>query len=158
MERKEAIKFLANLAMASARNGSTIWSRTIIFNDAKDLGSKERPVQPTTKSRDKQETRPTKKTPSYRKAVLLCAQRRKKMMVRNHQKRKCIGQSRKYGASTAAERLVKKRTLVLKQLVPGGDYIDESVLIKEALDYMFALRAQVQVMQTLVNVQDVGRS
>ncbi|XP_047309105.1 transcription factor IBH1-like 1 [Impatiens glandulifera] len=57
-------------------------------------------------------------------------------------------------AKTMARRLVKKRTQVLKRLVPGGEAMDGLLLIEETLDYIFSLQAQVDVMRFLVNASN----
>lgn len=58
-------------------------------------------------------------------------------------------------ATCVAKRLVKKRTQVLKSLVPGGESMDEFSLIKETLDYIISLRVQVDVMRHLANATEV---
>ncbi|KAL1217514.1 Transcription factor IBH1-like 1 [Cardamine amara subsp. amara] len=51
---------------------------------------------------------------------------------------------------------VRKRTELLKSLVPGGELIDDKDnLIRETLDYIVYLRVQVDVMRTLAAVDSV---
>ncbi|ESQ42623.1 hypothetical protein EUTSA_v10014877mg [Eutrema salsugineum] len=48
---------------------------------------------------------------------------------------------------------VRRRTELLKSLVPGGELIDDKeYLIRETLDYIVYLRAQVDVMRTVASV------
>lgn len=55
-------------------------------------------------------------------------------------------------ASTVAKRLVEKRTIVLRSLVPGGEFMEDDVLLmEEALDYMTFLQAQVDGMRFVAN-------
>lgn len=150
-ERKEAIKLSADLAMASTRNHSTLWSRALIANASKDSDNEGFPIQPTMNNpNDEHKTKRTIRT------TTMSSSWRKKTRSRNGRKRRCsvLRRSRRCEASEVAERLVRNRTQALKELVPGGECMDESVLLKEALDYMFSLRAQVHVMQTLVDAAD----
>ncbi|GAB4838181.1 hypothetical protein Ancab_027710 [Ancistrocladus abbreviatus] len=140
LERKKAIKLSADIAMASARNGATFWSRALIANASKDMitTSKLTPLPPLQGSRTTRITR--------RKRILV----RKARTSKNNTRRP----SERCAASLIAKRLVKKRTQVLKGLVPGGKYMDDSHLIRETLDYMISLQAQVHVMQHLANATD----
>ncbi|GAB2219170.1 hypothetical protein Droror1_Dr00006801 [Drosera rotundifolia] len=164
VERKEAIRLSADLAMASTRNGATMWSRALMANACKDS---DRPglvgFEPmaTIAQHESLKLRSSSKsiTPSSRRGSKQV--RRKKISMRNGRKiiSKChIRRSRKCVASVVTERLVKKRTQVLKELVPGGEYMDESDLLKETLDYIFSLRAQVHVMQSLANATHLSSS
>ncbi|XP_078443993.1 transcription factor IBH1-like 1 [Wolffia australiana] len=50
-----------------------------------------------------------------------------------------------------ARSIVRRRTQVLKRLVPGGDSINDlTELLDEAADYVVSLRAQVDVLRRLV--------
>lgn len=54
-------------------------------------------------------------------------------------------------AGVVARAMVRKRTQVLKGIVPGVEAVDdECTLLGEALDYAVCLKAQVDVMQLLV--------
>ncbi|GAB2218243.1 hypothetical protein Droror1_Dr00001462 [Drosera rotundifolia] len=141
MERKKAIKLSANLAMASTRSCTTLWSRALIMANA----SKDRMLELT------MPTKTTTRTKEFN------AIRRKKtiMAARSRRRSKCIHRYGKCRGSVTAKRLLERRTQVLKGLLPGGELMDESDLFKEALDYILSLKAQVDVMETLVNVHSV---
>uniref|UniRef100_A0A803MFJ1 IBH1-like N-terminal domain-containing protein n=1 Tax=Chenopodium quinoa TaxID=63459 RepID=A0A803MFJ1_CHEQI len=140
LERKKAIKLSADLAMASTRNGKRYWSRALITKASKDretgnlakqiLGDK------TTHNNNKKPTS-SRNIRKFRKCDP------KKCGVSNSYKVK--------KARAMAKRLVEKRTQILKGLIPGGEYMDEFSLVKETLDYVVSLRAQVDVMQYLAN-------
>ena len=46
-----------------------------------------------------------------------------------------------------ARRLVRKRTKVLRGMVPGGELLHGVSLLREAVDYVVHLRAQVAVLR-----------
>ncbi|KAL0735022.1 hypothetical protein Bca4012_011232 [Brassica carinata] len=76
--------------------------------------------------------------------------------ARNRMKNRCttITRNGKFGTKTR----VRKRTELLKSLVPGGELIDDKdYLIKETLDYIVYLRAQVDVMRTVADVDSVTK-
>ena len=50
-----------------------------------------------------------------------------------------------------ARRLVRKRTRVLRGMVPGGQLLDGVSLFREAMDYVVHLRAQVAMLQRVSN-------
>ncbi|PIA46098.1 hypothetical protein AQUCO_01600397v1 [Aquilegia coerulea] len=148
LERKKAIKLSADVAMASARDGKTYWSRSLIAKASKqdDCISKN-----LVKNILGNEYERLTKLPSS----ILCSKRiRSKKIVR----RSCnMRRIRKHAqkrvlASSIAKRMVKKRTQVLKTLVPGGESMDdEFCLLEETIDYLLSLQAQVDVMHKLVN-------
>ncbi|CAI9298225.1 unnamed protein product [Lactuca saligna] len=70
-------------------------------------------------------------------------------------KKAMMGIPRSNLAIIIAKRLVKKKTKMLKRLVPGGQSMDEFSLIKEALDYILSLKVQVDVMRSVVNATQV---
>ncbi|CAN1223314.1 Transcription factor IBH1-like 1 [Linum grandiflorum] len=122
-ERKKTIKLSAEIAIATARNGDTCWSRALIANAAK--------------------------SDSKRPKTMRC----KKIV-----KRSCGIQRRRrndivVAPEKVAKRMARRKTELLKKIVPGGEFIsDDEALIRETLDYMVSLRAQVQVMRSLVRV------
>lgn len=126
-ERKRAIKLSADTAMASARKGLTCWSRALIANP-------DRPVPKTTR----------------RASSAAC----KKIVKRS----RGIRRTAKWGAARKgritrciAKCLVRKRTQILKSLIPGGELMNEVCLIEETLDYITSLRVQVDVMRSLAS-------
>ncbi|KAG2607640.1 hypothetical protein PVAP13_4NG263400 [Panicum virgatum] len=51
-------------------------------------------------------------------------------------------------SSDVARRLVRRRTMALRKVIPGGDAAwDEAALLREAVDYVVHLRAQVDVLR-----------
>ncbi|KAE8726431.1 hypothetical protein F3Y22_tig00006988pilonHSYRG00007 [Hibiscus syriacus] len=124
LERKKAIKLSADIAMASARNGTTRWSRSLIANayskHEKHLVSKGAFME-------------------YSKRI-----RSKKII-----KRSCRRRRRR-----RSKGLVRERKRILKGLSPGGELMNEVSLIEESLDYIVSLRAQVDVMRSLVSASE----
>lgn len=75
--------------------------------------------------------------------------------ARNRMKN-CCTTLRRHGNFTAKVG-VRKRTELLKSLVPGGKLIeDNDYLIRETLDYIIYLRAQVDVMRAVAAVDSVA--
>ncbi|KAA8522804.1 hypothetical protein F0562_009227 [Nyssa sinensis] len=149
-ERKKAIKLSADVAMASARNATTCWSRALIANASKDDNNKilVDHILGTESERLKKASIGSvmcnnKRVRSKKILKKSCSFRRVKKMA-----------PQMVLASSIAKRLVKKRTLVLKSLVPGGEAMDESSLIEETLDYIISLRAQIDVMRRLANASE----
>ncbi|KAL4304288.1 hypothetical protein GQ457_10G016170 [Hibiscus cannabinus] len=151
LERKKTIKLSADIAMASARNGTTRWSRALISNASKD-GSDNRLVQ--------QILGPDSNTPAVATTTNKARTRRasvcKKIVKRSHQirrrRRKCVAAAPvKAVTSSISKHLVRKRTQVLKTLIPGGEFMDEICLIEETLDYITSLRVQVDVMRSVAS-------
>ncbi|GAV86199.1 hypothetical protein CFOL_v3_29632 [Cephalotus follicularis] len=148
LERKKAIKLSADLAMASARKGTTCWSRALIANASKDDNNKvliEHILGSHEYERSKQASI----------GSLMCNKRirckkilKKSFRMRRVPKKSC--EPRMVIASSLAKRFIKKRTQFLRSLVPGGEFMDDISLMEETLDYIVSLRAQVDVMKTLV--------
>ncbi|GAB4853617.1 hypothetical protein Ancab_017808 [Ancistrocladus abbreviatus] len=141
--------------MASARNGATFWSRALITNATKDMIRASKVCMNIQQNTMKYQSavlpteRRTKFTPLPTTRVIRSKIILKKALTSNN-----TLACRKHAASLIARKLVKKRTQVLKGLVPGGEYMDESRLIKETLDYIISLEAQVRVMQHLANAAE----
>ncbi|KAF8102562.1 hypothetical protein N665_0198s0262 [Sinapis alba] len=127
-ERKNAIKLSSDIAMAATRSGSTIWSRALISRTGKYTTTTCKPVA----------HRILKK-------------------ARNRMKNRCTTTLTRNGNFVAKMR-VRKRMVLLKSLVPGGELIeDKEYLIRETLDYIVYLRAQVDVMRTVAAFDSVAR-
>ncbi|CAL1358571.1 unnamed protein product [Linum trigynum] len=130
VKRKNTIKLSAEIAMASVRNGATCWSRALIAKHSSSF-------HVTTKPRHMPPPPPR----HYKKRV-----RCKKIIKRS--RRCCHNRS-------AAAAVVRRKTAVLRKLVPGGELMDdEASLIRETLDYVMSLRAQVDVMRRLARASD----
>ncbi|XP_060972929.1 transcription factor IBH1-like 1 [Cannabis sativa] len=143
LERKNAIKLSANLAMAFAKKGNTSWSRAIITKAANNSYS----------------------SSSYNYSKILYhninnnintnSRRRSSISYyykKNKKKKKKNKVVKHYSSGFLAKKMVEKRREILKRLVPGGEECldDEVCLIKETLDYILCLKAQVDVMRSLL--------
>ncbi|XP_024960086.1 transcription factor IBH1-like 1 [Cynara cardunculus var. scolymus] len=154
-ERKKKIKLCADIALASAKNATTSWSNALISEAKKDgenailvdnLVGPESYFEPTkTAHRTTGNCHRRVRSKKILKKSCNVGQRFKKKM----------GPPRFDLATYVAKRLVKKRTQVLKRLVPGGEAMDEFSLIKEALDYILSLRVQVDVMRSFANATEL---
>lgn len=166
LERKKAIKLSADLAMASTRMSNSYtrkfsWSRALISEASKATetgflakrilgpGQPELLSQAHHGSSPNNGTRRSTRIGSRTKVGSVFKKKKKKKSV--SMKIQSVKNSYKVRARAIAKRLVKKRTQILKGLVPGGEAMDENSLIKEALDYIVSLRAQVDVMHHLAN-------
>lgn len=150
-DRKKAIKLSAEIAMASARNGRTRWSRALISSASTDDNGKIL-VEHILGSECE---RLTKISTSCRLSSV-AMMNNKRVRCKKILKRSCGTIRRvmkrvpgKVVASSIAKRMVKKRTQILKSIVPGGEFMDEVSLIEETLDYILSLRAQIDVMRRL---------
>lgn len=150
LERKKAIKLSADIAMASTRNGRTCWSRAFIATASKDDDNKvlvEHILAPECER--------------LKKVSIGSVMCNKRVRCKKALKRSCcIRRAKKSSpkmvlAKSIARRMVKKRTQVLKSLVPGGELMDDVSLIEETLDYIVSLRAQVDVMRTLAKATEL---
>ncbi|KAL5208343.1 hypothetical protein ABZP36_032778 [Zizania latifolia] len=130
-ERKRAIKSSADIAMATARGVTGArWPRAILSSSSSSSSS------------------PCKTQGKVRRC---------KNIVRRyhcHKRRRRDGNGTSFFARTAssssaevARRLVKKRTRVLRRMIPGGELLDEISLLHEAMDYVVHLHAEVDVLR-----------
>lgn len=153
LERKKKIKFCADIAMASAKNATTSWSNAVICDAKKD---EENSILVDTLLSHESQFMPQKSVHQ----MITCHKRfRSKKILKKScsvgQRAKKMSPPKTNLATYIAKRLVKKRTQVLKKLIPGGEAMDEFSLIKEALDYILSLRVQVDVMRSLANATEV---
>uniref|UniRef100_A0ACD5ZAD8 Uncharacterized protein n=1 Tax=Avena sativa TaxID=4498 RepID=A0ACD5ZAD8_AVESA len=133
-ERKRAIRLAADAALVNARGAdATSWSRTL-QSAAGKLAHR------------RQITRGAESASASSKRILM---RRRCHRLRRPRK---AGSARACGMpGVLARAMVRKRTKVLKGILPGGERLDdECTLLSETLDYAVCLRAQVDVMQFLV--------
>lgn len=123
-ERKRAVKASADVAMAAARGAGVRWPKAILA--AAGTSSSSANCNKVRSSR-------------CRRVV-----------------RRCLREKRRGPAALAAacsvdvaRRLVRRRTMALRKLIPGGDAatMDEASLLREAMDYVVHLRAQVDVLR-----------
>ncbi|KAJ0788829.1 putative transcription factor bHLH family [Helianthus annuus] len=158
LERKKKIKLSADIAMASAKKTATSWSNALISEAKKNKQDTILVSQLLGSESPLKLQKSTNRIISIHKRVQCkkilkrsCYNAGKRMMM----KKKNLGISRSNFATTIAKRLVKKRTKVLKRLVPGGESMDEVSLIKEAMDYILSLKVQVDVMRSVVTAAEV---
>ncbi|KAL3824688.1 hypothetical protein ACJIZ3_020717 [Penstemon smallii] len=138
LDRKKAIKLTSDVAIASTRRATTHWSHTLIS----DLVSKDET------NRNLVEQILGRKDVQKKNLV-------KRGRIACRKAKRVVPQSvTKVKASSLAKKLLKKRTRVLKRLVPGGKALDEISLIKETLDYIVSLRVQVDVMRHIVTAAE----
>ncbi|KAJ4951915.1 hypothetical protein NE237_028747 [Protea cynaroides] len=136
--------------MASARGGKSSWSRALIANASKQEESKTL-VRNILGSEFEKLTKPG----------MGAFMPHKRVRSRSILRRSCSScRIRKIApkliqASSIAKRMLKKRTLVLRGLVPGGESMDELSLLQETRDYIIFLTAQVDVMRCLVNASEL---
>ncbi|KAL8236907.1 hypothetical protein R6Q59_017988 [Mikania micrantha] len=163
MERKKKIKLSADIAMASAKKTATSWSNALI-SEAKNskqydtiLVSRLLGSESQSKMHEKNASRiiSVHKRVQCKKILKRSCNIGKKMKNQKNMKKKNMKISRSNLATILAKRLVKKRTKVLKRLVPGGESMNELCLIKEAMDYMLSLKVQVDVMRSVVAAAEV---
>ncbi|KAL3532931.1 hypothetical protein ACH5RR_006452 [Cinchona calisaya] len=156
IERKNAIKLSADIAMASTRISTSSWSHALVAKASNDPANKilvEHVLGPESK------TLILKKDP--KKSIMSkSSSSSKRITSKNILRKSCTARRMRkkaahlVEASSIAKRVIMKRTQVLKSLVPGGEYMDEISLIKETLDYILSLRLQVDVMRLLANATE----
>lgn len=134
-ERKRAIRLAADAALVNARGAdATSWSWSRTMQAAAELPQR------------RQITRR-----SAKKSALASSKRMLRRCRRLRRPRKVASATACSSAGVLARAMVRKRTRVLKGIVPGGEELhDECTLLGEALDYAVCLKAQVDVMQLLV--------
>ncbi|CAL0307049.1 unnamed protein product [Lupinus luteus] len=155
VERKKAIKLSADIAMASTRNETTRWSQALIANASRDSNNKvltENILESSTQHSEK----------VVRKNLMnlsspLCSKRvRSRKVLRRSRSMIHKSSKERLMASSIAKKLnVQKRTQRLKNLLPGGEFMDDVSLVEETLDYIESLRAQVEVMRCLVTASEL---
>ncbi|KAM3336880.1 transcription factor IBH1-like 1 [Capsicum galapagoense] len=146
MERKKIIKLSADIAMASTRKSTTYWSHALMVNASKDDTNKI--IIENILENDDDNNSKGIRIINFKKAskgIIRSKKIVKKSWKISRRGRKIIS------PNIIAKKMVKKRTKVLKSLVPGGEYMDNALLIKETLDYIISLRVQVDVMRHLAN-------
>ncbi|XP_039146132.1 transcription factor IBH1-like 1 isoform X2 [Dioscorea cayenensis subsp. rotundata] len=159
LERKRTIKVSSDIAMAFAKHGRT-WSQALVTNLSKQEENKAmvnaifedveyHKKKSSSSSSPRYHDKPCYNTRSkkiLRRSLQVCSMVRK----RRHKK-----PSNGVVAMILAKDLVKKRTKLLKRLVPGGDSMDDFSLLDETFDYIISLQAQVDLMHLLAKVLGV---
>ncbi|XP_009777650.1 transcription factor IBH1-like 1 [Nicotiana tabacum] len=173
IERKKAIKLSADIAMASTRKFTTYWSHSLLANASKDdtnkiiinniLGNDDISKRSMIfKKSSMGLLAMSQKIIRCKKIVTKsCKISRQRRQLNFSPKQVEVGctisrKGRKMiSPISIARKLVKKRTQILKSLIPGGEYMDNVSLIKETLDYILSLRVQVDVMRHLANASEI---
>lgn len=152
LQRKRAIKLAANIAMAAASKDMN-WSRALIARHAKH--GRNRALVRTLLGRKRYEgvTKPSN-FPAQRMVMMIRRRVRRNPLIRRG------ANVSSATASVMAQSMVRKRTRILKRLVPGGESMDDFSLLGETIDYVQSLQAQVNLMRLLTDVfgiSDPGR-
>ncbi|XP_062233939.1 transcription factor IBH1-like 1 [Phragmites australis] len=127
-ERKRAVKSSADVSMAAARGatgGSRLrWAKVILAAAAAAAAS----------------SNPSCKLKRCRRVVRRCCLEKRS--------RGCAPPASAMSSDYVARRMVRRRTMALRKVIPGGDAaMDEASLLREAMDYVVHLRAQVDVLR-----------
>ncbi|XP_047320681.1 transcription factor IBH1-like 1 [Impatiens glandulifera] len=141
LERKEAIKFSADVAMASTRMTNTRWRRALIANASQDPENKlilDKIL--VSKSNNIVKTKMSTSGQFHRSRII----------SKKGKYRKKEGLSRRRRRLVNKTKVVSKRIQMLRKLVPGGEDMGESSLMKEALDYIISLQTQVDGMKLIL--------
>ncbi|KAL8149530.1 transcription factor IBH1-like 1 [Apium graveolens] len=156
LERKNAIKLSADVAMASTKLNSSQWSRALISEaSSSDNTITNIVVQQIIGNHKADHVKNYSKNLQDSSATMCIVNskntiRSKKILRRSRKS----AHPRRAMAATIAKRIVKRRTQMLKSLVPGGKSMDDLSIIKEALDYVLSLQVQVNVMRRLVEISE----
>ncbi|KAJ3693361.1 hypothetical protein LUZ60_008841 [Juncus effusus] len=156
-QRMNSIKLSADLAMAIAR-GRTCWTCALISKHTTKEDNK--PLLMSILGR-RYETLVAK----YACPLLHYKMQTTKKIVRaskvcsSRKRRALINESfARVSPSVLARNLMKKRTKMLRKLVPGGEDLDGFSLLSETLDYVTSLKAQVDLMQGLWKATQISSS
>ncbi|KAE8691332.1 hypothetical protein F3Y22_tig00110890pilonHSYRG00898 [Hibiscus syriacus] len=130
----------------SARNGTTCWSRALISNASKDGSNNHHLVKQMLGPESNRPMAAANTAPT--RQALVCKKIVKRSRGIRRRRRKCVA------TSSITKHLARKRTQVLKSLIPGGEFMNEICLIEETLDYISSLRVQVDVMRSLARASE----
>ena len=149
-DRKRAIRLAADAALANARGAdATCWSRTMLAASTELPLSDRRQLSQLTRGAKSASTK------------LVCERiLRKRRSHRPRRWRKAGTAAIKVcdSAGVLARAMVRKRTTMLKGLVPGAEELDDKcTLLGETLDYAVCLKAQADVMQLLVRALEAAK-
>lgn len=149
----------ADVAMASTTSATTCWGRALIADASKNHTTKV-VVEHVLGGHDRENI--TNHNVSWlrlKKSSAICSTNKKVRFKKILRKSCALGRLRKTEPpkvlpTCIAKRMVKKRTQMLKNLVPGGKLMDDVSIIQEALDYIISLRVQVKVMRQLAKISE----
>uniref|UniRef100_A0A2P2IS36 IBH1-like N-terminal domain-containing protein n=1 Tax=Rhizophora mucronata TaxID=61149 RepID=A0A2P2IS36_RHIMU len=155
LDRKKAIKLSADVAMACTRNGKTGWSRALIANASNNCDEKFLLEHIQANDDDDERQKNNVSTRQFVRSKWIASKKISKRSRRVRRVRRSNSSSVLL-AKSIAKRMLKKRTQMLKGLVPGGEFMDDVSLIQETLDYILSLRAQVDVMRTIAIASELA--
>ncbi|KAL1548904.1 transcription factor IBH1-like 1 [Salvia divinorum] len=134
LERKDAIKLSADVAIAATKNAATHWRRALLCDVVSENPTNKHVVEHILGHKFKNTA--TRLTACSRRILRISQKRRQKAAPR-----RVVPKSRK-----------RNRSRALRMLVPGGEEMDGVLLLQETLDYIVSLRAQVDVMRCLASI------
>ncbi|XP_037453465.1 transcription factor IBH1-like 1 [Triticum dicoccoides] len=126
-ERKRAVRSSADIAMATTRGSGAMWPQALLAAAS------------------------SSSSPSWSRRLPAAATAKTTTRRKNMARRRCPQRRRTTSSGEIARRLVRKRTKVLRGMVPGGELLDGASLLREAMDYVVHLRAQVAVLRRVSN-------
>lgn len=146
----------ADVAMASTTSATTCWAHALIADASKDHSTKV--VVEHVLGHDENIT--NNNVSRLKNSSAMCSTNKKVRFKKILRKSCALGRLRKMEPpkvlpTCVAKRMVKKRTQMLKNLVPGGKLMDDVSIIQEALDYIISLRVQVKVMRRLAKISEL---
>ncbi|KAK1399860.1 transcription factor IBH1 [Heracleum sosnowskyi] len=164
LDRKNAIKLSADVAMASTKLNASQWSVALISEASSSDNTITKIVVQQILGNNKADHVKNYSQNIQDSSSTMCIVNSKNTVRSKKILRKSCGvaRSRKRAhprralAATIAKRIVKRRTEMLKSLVPGGKSMDDVSIVKEALDYILSLQVQVNVMRRLVEISELA--
>lgn len=157
LKRSRRIKLAADLSLALTSHG-TAWSQALIKNHMSQSKRDKRLVKEIMGNKRFNEVIRIKRNAYYSQHPLMLMQHegshgltgrmKKYMKVHMRMSRNII--HRKNPVKPSAYKLeLDEKTRQLKKLIPGGESMNSSCLLREAADYIASLKTQVQVMHSL---------
>ncbi|KAH0449720.1 hypothetical protein IEQ34_020412 [Dendrobium chrysotoxum] len=152
-EREREIKHLADAAMALARGDGANWSRAVIAGLAKKENNEAFIGKKLCKEFESiASPHGYHGTSSFLQRKLIMKRKSFNSRLKIRKKGFHSPSSSRVIPSVLARRIVRKRTQVLKRIIPGAESLDGISLLSETLDYVVYLRAQANIMQRLTRV------
>jgi len=141
LARSRAVKLAADLSLALTARRRNTWSQAILRKYLFRLN----------KSHCQRRSVPKSTMNSQRSASPKNTRLCKTIFAGKKPVRQLFGVASRSGASEESEGTVASRMQTLRALVPGNGLTDPPVFLKEAADYIEALKMQVQAMQALTD-------
>jgi hypothetical protein len=164
-QRKRAIKASVDIAMAaSARGGGARWPQAVLASSSSSSPSARPPSSPPPGKKKKNARGVCKKKVVRRSCLHHTRRRRRRDGSTAGASSSSLARTTAAMATTLgscreiARRLVRKRTTVLRKMIPGGELLhDEISLLHEAVDYVAHLHAQVDALRRISNAVQRAR-